>query len=164
MPNSDPELNRIYMREYMKRRYHERVSEARFLLGGVCAVPGCFRSESLEIDHIDWRKKTMKLDRMAWVSHARFLEELKLCQLLCDEHHNEKSKKDISEIRAAETFTGVKRNGQKPNRTQLEWPSDTILLEMVESSSARSVARQLGCSHASVLLQVKRIKEKGGQK
>jgi hypothetical protein len=99
------------MRDYMRERYRRRKAQAVELLGGRC---WCGRTEQLEIDHIDWRTKTMKMDRMAWVSEERFLAELKKCQVLCNEHHIEKSRKDISEIRKEQEMKKrLKRGGSQ---------------------------------------------------
>ena len=85
---------REHMRVYMLNRYHERRNEAIQLLGGVCAV--CGTDENLEIDHVDRSLKTMNVNRMAYVSRERFLEELENCQLLCKEDHIEKTRKEMS--------------------------------------------------------------------
>lgn len=58
------------------------------LLGGVCVV--CGTTEDLELDHIDPKLKTFNVGSRT-VSEERYLEELKLCQLLCREHHKIKT-------------------------------------------------------------------------
>lgn len=78
-----------YMRDYMKRRYYKIRAEAYNLLGGKCVE--CGTSENLEIDHIDRTTKTVDISKFCSMSRVRFLEELKLCQLLCHEHHKQKS-------------------------------------------------------------------------
>jgi hypothetical protein len=143
------------MRQYMTERYTERRAEAIQILGGKCAVARCVNTD-FQIDHVDWRKKTMSVDRMAWVGKARFLAELTVCQLLCTAHHTEKSRADISEIRAEETRTGLRRDGKVANRVIVEWPPYADLLAMIEISSVRQVARKLGCSHATVLAHLKK--------
>jgi hypothetical protein len=85
-----------YMRRYMLARYHQRMADARKLLGGKCIV--CGSIENLELDHINWRTKTLQINKMWSVSAERFTAELEKCQLLCREHHIEKSKIDLSEI------------------------------------------------------------------
>lgn len=82
------------MREYMLKRYHERRAEAIALLGGKCTV--CGTTDALEIDHIDRALKTMNVDRMAWVSRDRFLQELENCQVLCKPHHIDKTRDEMS--------------------------------------------------------------------
>lgn len=89
MSNKDPDINRAYMREYMKRRYHARMAEFRRRLGGVCVE--CGGIEGLEFDHID---RTSKVDVIAklWNKPMPVVEaELKKCQLLCAKCHLEKS-------------------------------------------------------------------------
>jgi len=84
----------IKMAEYMKRRYHARRAQALDLLGGKCTACGC--KDDLEIDHIDCMDKEIPLTRLWSVSEERFLRELSKCQLLCREHHKEKSRTDMS--------------------------------------------------------------------
>lgn len=94
---SEDDRYRAYMREYMIKRYHLRRAEAIRLLGGKCA--NCNSESELEIDHINWRDKSIEVDRLCSVSYERFVAELKKCQVLCNECHIEKSRSDISEIR-----------------------------------------------------------------
>jgi glutaredoxin len=75
------------------------MAEAKEILGSVCAR--CPATEDLQIDHRDWRRKTMTAARMTMVGRERFLEELAQCQLLCPPCHREKSKDDLREILAA---------------------------------------------------------------
>lgn len=83
-----------YMREYMKRRYHQLRAEAVEILGGKCAV--CGTTEALEIDHVNRSDKRIDLGKITSVSRARFMEELKVCQLLCEEHHQRKTSRESS--------------------------------------------------------------------
>jgi hypothetical protein len=59
----------------------------------------------------------LKVDRMCWVSMDRCLVELAKCQLLCEKHHVEKSRPEISEIRTEqERRKRMKReNGAETN-------------------------------------------------
>jgi hypothetical protein len=83
-----------YMRTYMLNRYHERRAEALALLGGKCAK--CGTTDDLQIDHIDPATKTMSISGMWSCSYERYLRELKLCQLLCREHHRKKTAQEQS--------------------------------------------------------------------
>lgn len=83
-----------YMREYMLKRYHERRKQALEILGGKCVK--CSTTEQLEIDHIDRLTKTMDLGKLWSCAKKRYFEELKLCQLLCKEHHEAKSAQEKS--------------------------------------------------------------------
>lgn len=78
-----------YMADYMNRRYHLRRLEAIALLGSKCAR--CGAVEDLEFDHIDPETKTAPISRLFSRGRERFLEELKLCQLLCNSCHKEKT-------------------------------------------------------------------------
>jgi hypothetical protein len=78
-----------YMREYNKERYWKLKAEAHERLGGKCVK--CGSTENLEIDHIDRRTKSIDVTRFCSVSREKFLAELPLCQLLCTDHHKEKT-------------------------------------------------------------------------
>ena len=78
-----------YMKEYMLKRYHQRRAKAVELLGGRCQKCGAL--SSLEIDHIRPKSKTFDLGRLWSIAENKYLKELKKCQLLCDECHNNKS-------------------------------------------------------------------------
>lgn len=77
-----------YMRVYMTARYHRRRAMAIELLGGKCVA--CGTVKDLEIDHVDPAAKTFNVGSRT-VSEARYLAELKLCQLLCKYHHKIKT-------------------------------------------------------------------------
>lgn len=82
------------MRVYMLARYHTRRAEAVALLGGKCVE--CHATEGLEIDHIDRNVKTFSVGKLWSCPRDRYLSELKLCQLLCHEHHKIKSSREQS--------------------------------------------------------------------
>jgi hypothetical protein len=79
-------------REYQKQRRFERLALARTRLGGVCVV--CGSMEGLDFDHIDPSSKTRKISEATNWSLQRFLSEVDKCQLLCREHHTEKSQRN----------------------------------------------------------------------
>lgn len=88
MPNDNHE----YMRVYILNRYHQRRQEAIAFLGGVCVV--CYTDEGLQIDHIDPKTKTMNISKLWSVSEERYWAEINLCQILCEPHHIEKSRRE----------------------------------------------------------------------
>lgn len=77
------------MATYMKERYDRRHAQAVAQLGGHCAR--CPVTVNLEFDHIDPSTKTMTIAKMWTASEVRFQQELAKCQLLCREHHLEKT-------------------------------------------------------------------------
>ena len=95
-----------YMRDYMLDRYHARRNQAIETLGGKCVI--CGTMKNLEIDHIDPKTKTMSVSKMWSCSQAKYDSEIKLCQLLCYDHHKEKSRNERS-VAHGEGLTG-KRN------------------------------------------------------
>jgi hypothetical protein len=68
-------------------------------LGGKCAICGAI--DGLEIDHIDSKKKSFSIGRrLSGIAESKLEEEVKKCQLLCDEHHNDKSIGDVGKRKA----------------------------------------------------------------
>lgn len=90
MPKAKREDYNGYMREYMARRYLKRRTEIIERLGGRCSE--CGTTDDLHIDHIDHTKKTVNLNRrLAGIASWKLEEETRKCQLLCREHHEQKS-------------------------------------------------------------------------
>lgn len=92
--------NRLYMNDYMKRRWKRRRKEAIIFLGGCCKR--CNSKKNLEFDHIDRRTKLYTIAAASSFSNARFWTEVKKCQLLCGICHKQKTKKEISHDHSAE--------------------------------------------------------------
>lgn len=79
-------------RGYDRRRYHERRRRAFERLGNRCVR--CGGRDGLEIDHIDPAQKVFSVSRMWTMRGDVFWAEIAKCQLLCHEHHVEKTLKD----------------------------------------------------------------------
>lgn len=79
-----------YLNEYMKNRWRLRRATAISSLGGCCVV--CGTTESLEFDHVDPETKIMSIGKASSRSEEFFWAEVNKCQLLCTEHHKEKTK------------------------------------------------------------------------
>lgn len=80
----------LYYREYQRRRYHERRTDAIQILGGKCIF--CGSTEELEIDHIVADTKIYEFTYITKLSYANFLKHLQDCWLLCHECHAEKTR------------------------------------------------------------------------
>jgi hypothetical protein len=92
MPPRDREAYNTYMRDYMLRRYHRRRREALTQLGGLCVICGETDEDQLRFDHVDAKTKSFDLaKRLAGVSEKKLQEELRKCQVLCDDCHKVKS-------------------------------------------------------------------------
>lgn len=61
-------------------------------LGGVCVR--CGTTERLEFDHVDPATKIAAISTMWTLSRERFWAELEKCQILCHEHHIEKTQEN----------------------------------------------------------------------
>lgn len=86
-------------KRYLRERYAQQRSDMYAYLGGVCVV--CGSTEQLEIDHVNWREKSFPVGQLWPVKKLpEVYRELDKCQLLCKDHHLEKSSVDQREIAA----------------------------------------------------------------
>lgn len=76
-------------------RYHKQRKEAIEYLGSKCSK--CGSVYELEIDHINWKDKTLCPGKDWGYTEAWWKEIKDRCQLLCRDCHKEKTKKDLSE-------------------------------------------------------------------
>ena len=79
------------MPAYMRDRRHSNREFALTYLGAACVKCGLEDPEKLEFDHVDPSTKTMTIADMLAHGRERLIEELQKCQILCEEHHLEKS-------------------------------------------------------------------------
>ncbi len=89
------------MQNYMKKRYHLRINQAKEQLGGQCVK--CGTKENLQFDHIDPTTKTGTIAEIWSYKKDFFDEEIKKCQLLCDKCHEEKTLTDLNRVSAKNT-------------------------------------------------------------
>ena len=82
-----------YLKAYMMERYKRRRLEALLKLGNACAE--CGSREDLQFDHRDRRTKFKVIARMWSYSEELFWAEIAKCQLLCGEHHHEKTCEEL---------------------------------------------------------------------
>lgn len=88
------------MNSYMKERYARRRNFWLNKLGGVCVV--CGANEGLHFDHINPLTKEYAIAKiLSGGSEAKVSAEMAKCQLLCLEHHKEKTRIDLQIIRQA---------------------------------------------------------------
>ena len=71
------------------RHYYRKRQAAIDYLGGKCVVCGCVTN--LEFDHNDPTTKEMGVSRFLRRKEEVYKAELDKCQLLCYEHHKEKT-------------------------------------------------------------------------
>lgn len=79
-----------YMRNYMRNRYHQVRDKVIDELGGKCNI--CHSGKDLHLDHIDKKKKTIRMSDIHSVSDTKLQNELKNIQLLCWDCHKKKTK------------------------------------------------------------------------
>jgi hypothetical protein len=77
------------MREYMRAYRATKREESKASLGGKCVL--CGTDVQLEFDHIDRTTKVDGIANLLTNSKETLDAELAKCQLLCHEHHREKS-------------------------------------------------------------------------
>lgn len=80
------------MRDYINQYRLKRKIWALEYLGGKCV--NCGSISHLEFDHKDRMTKITNIGRLWTASKKKFEEEVKKCQLLCQECHLEKSLKE----------------------------------------------------------------------
>jgi hypothetical protein len=83
---------------YMKMRYERLMNEARISLGGKCQV--CGTAEKLDFDHIYPSTKLFNIGQVFTVSIKSFWLEVAKCQLLCRQHHVDKTLTDNGLVRS----------------------------------------------------------------
>ena len=77
------------------KQYQERREQLIEQLGGVCSHENCNCTINLQFDHIDPSKKRYNIsERFSSWDLKRLQPEIKKCQLLCPEHHLQKTKED----------------------------------------------------------------------
>lgn len=86
----DPSRNG-YQKKYQKKRYHERMEQAKKSLGGKCS--SCGATSSLELDHKDPDNKSFNISKLWSVPDAEFKKEVKKCRLLCNACHRKNTGK-----------------------------------------------------------------------
>jgi 5-methylcytosine-specific restriction endonuclease McrA len=62
-------------------------------LGGTCAE--CGAVEELEIDHVDRSTKSINISKLILAKDEKLFVELAKCQLLCEEHHDAKTSREM---------------------------------------------------------------------
>ncbi len=88
--------------DYMRARYHRKRAEYIAMLGGACSV--CGSKKELELDHVDRTKKSFCVSTgISNKPKAVMIEELKKCQVLCAQHHMEKTLRDRGQSSARGT-------------------------------------------------------------
>lgn len=88
----------IDMAQYMRNRRRKRKALMLARLGGKCVV--CGKVDSLEFDHVDPLSKVKEVSSAIMLDGPleRLIEEVDKCQLLCTEHHIEKSKPQLKRL------------------------------------------------------------------
>lgn len=82
------------VREYHRNYWRKRRQKIIDFLGGQCVE--CGAEDLLEFDHVDPDKKSFDIKDNATISNPEVFEELKKCQLLCRDCHEEKTSKENS--------------------------------------------------------------------
>ncbi len=80
-----------YMRQYQTKHFRQLRKIAVVLLGGKCII--CGTTKNLRFDHKNPQTKIIEVSKIM-SSSKKFWTEIKKCQLLCQEHHNEKTLKE----------------------------------------------------------------------
>lgn len=84
--------------------YHARMKKIRNHLGGRCVI--CGVAENLHVDHVNHLNKSFNVGENWGRAWSVLEKELEKCQLLCEEHHREKT---AGEGSLAKGWTNQKR-------------------------------------------------------
>lgn len=84
------ESRKEYMRQYMAKRYHDKMNSVREMLGNKCSKCGDIEGP-FHLDHIDASKKTMRAADVHSTNDKKVKEEVKNLQLLCVTCHKDKT-------------------------------------------------------------------------
>ncbi len=77
-----------YMSDYMLKRYHTKMTDAKEQFGNVCSL--CGSSEQLEFHHVNQADKSFTIgSKMLSLSDAKIQAELEKCQLICSLCHRQ---------------------------------------------------------------------------
>lgn len=93
--------NKEYMKKYLLNRYYKRKKEGRNILGNKCNK--CGSTIKLEFDHVNPNDKSFTICELWGVSHDRFIKEIKKCQILCKDCHQQKTREDLGQQDARKT-------------------------------------------------------------
>lgn len=92
------------MKKYMRDRYARRREDALEYLGGRCL--DCGSEENLQFDHIDPSSKEFNIGKiLAGANEDKLYRELNKCQLLCEDCHKAKSKRENANGNIARKMT-----------------------------------------------------------
>ncbi len=76
------------MAEYMLKRYHTKMTDAKEQFGNFCSL--CGSSEQLEFHHINQADKAFTISsKMLSLSDEKIQAELEKCQLICNYCHKQ---------------------------------------------------------------------------
>lgn len=117
---------------YNQIRQYERFQMALDYLGGCCVV--CGTSNNLQFDHIDPTTKLFTISTHLKAKLSKLMSELDKCQLLCKDHHIEKT---IQESNAKRT------HGKQWMALKLKCKCDICLHFIKEYNSLRRKKRSI---------------------
>ena len=95
-PVAGTESYNAYMRNYLKKRYEDRSSHFKAILGGACSW--CSSVENLQFDHIDRSTKLFEVRYLLYkrrIDDPDLLAEIEKCQLLCFDCHTRKTASEV---------------------------------------------------------------------
>jgi hypothetical protein len=130
--------------EYMRNWYASRIKSMHNKLGGSCVV--CGRVDNLEIDHIDPTTKASNVTRLWNKSWEEINKELQKCQLLCVEHHREKSAREGSQ-------TKNRLRGEENGSSKLTWELVHQIRQMYSDGASikYQIAQELNINRHTVM-------------
>lgn len=144
----DPSRNG-YQKKYQKKRYHERMTEAKKLLGGKCSV--CSSTKSLELDHKNPDNKSFNVSDLWSCPEDEFKREVRKCRLLCRKHHLENTGKqrENGEVKSKPGKSEYGKDKRKKASARLAVLASSLVFEDAAKLGA-SLAKEVAATQEGV--------------
>lgn len=132
-------MSNSYMNTYLKNKYYRMKKWAINILGGKCNK--CGSRDNLEFDHMDENDKNFNISEfLRSYPVEKIEEELKKCQLLCEDCHKYKTAMNPGNI------------GEKNGSSKLkEEDVPDIINKIKNGMSLRKIGKIYGVSHVTIL-------------
>lgn len=155
-----------YQKVYQLDRYHNRMKDAKKILGGKCSL--CGSTRKLELDHKNPAKKNFTLTKLWGVAKKDFEKEVKKCRLLCNSCHKDNTAKQREEgtVKSIPGKTKYKNNRRKKSKKKkagferLAAVSDSLSFKDAAQTAVK-IGRSVVASHPDLTLKMSSDFNKG---
>lgn len=146
-----------YQKVYQLDRYHNRMKDAKKILGGKCSL--CGSTRKLELDHKNPAKKNFTLTKLWGVAKKDFEKEVKKCRLLCNSCHKDNTAKQREDgtVKSVPGKTKYKNNRRKKSKKAGFERLAEVASHLSFKDAARTavrIARSVVASHPDLTLKM----------